>query len=345
MCSLLLTVLMLAVGGPDRKPQPDQKPREVHEKVVVSRVVITGHVVDRFAKPIPGLTAADFRLRVDGQDTSIESVEWIPAPRETEGIPVVASSAEPVQGKKTVPVGNGGRLVVLLFQWEIAGQKDVGFVRMMREAKRFVENSDPRDWFAVLGFGSSLRLLQDFTTDHAAVNEAILKIRNTGWHGVREEADGPTVTSQIASCGRSDSIEAGLQCIGTSLQHLPGPKTVLFFGWTAATTRDMWRLHYASVIDAMGKAEASVFSLDVSNGRRYGNKLLLASFATLAFETGGLYHATYDFPGLARQRVQNALEGYYELVFRPTAERGWHEIQVELVTHTGTPLFRRWYRD
>lgn len=95
----------------------------------------------------------------------------------------------------------------------------------------------------------------------------------------------------------------------------------------------------------MGKAEASVFALDVSNGKRYGSKLLLESFATLAFETGGLYHATYDFPGPARQRVRKALEGYYELVFRPTTQRGWHEIQVELVTRPGAALFRRWYRD
>src|SRR5262249_3494946 len=130
-----------------------------------------------------------------------------------------------------------------------------------------------------------------------------------------------------------------------SLQHLPGPKTVLFFGWTAATTPQTWRIRYASVIDAFGKADASVFALDVSNGKRYGKRLLLESLATLAFGTGGLYHPTYDLPGRARQRVQRALEGYYEIVFRPTAQRGWHEVQIELTNREGRPLFRRWYRD
>src|SRR5215831_11671320 len=189
----------------------DQKPQEVQEKVVVSRVVITGHVIDKFANPITSLGINDFRLVVDGQDTPIESVEWVPQTKVSEEVPMAISPTEPVQPEKPVPATVFRRLTVLLFQWEIAGQKDVGFVRMMREAERLVDSADPHDWFAVFGFGSSLRLIHDFTTNHESVKNAILKIRNTGWRGVRQETDGPTLAAQADACGRSDSIEAALE--------------------------------------------------------------------------------------------------------------------------------------
>ncbi len=121
---------------------------------------------------------------------------------------------------------------------------------------------------------------------------------------------------------------------------------MLFFGWTAATTRDTWRVHSPSIIEAIGKAETSVFVLDVSDGRRYGKRVLPESLKTLAYETGGLYHETFDFPDLARQRVQQSLDGYYELVFRdPAAGRGWHQVEVELTRHAGSFLFHRWYQN
>jgi hypothetical protein len=74
--------------------------------------------------------------------------------------------------------------------------------------------------------------------------------------------------------------------------------------------------------------------------------VLLGSLKSLASDTGGLYNETFDFPDLARQRVERSLEGYYELVFRdPEPRRGWHEVEVELAGRPGTPLFHRWYRN
>jgi len=236
----------------------------------------------------------------------------------------------------------------LLFQWELAGQKDAGFVRMMRQAKRFLDTAGPDVRIAVLGYGSSLRLLQDFTTDRAAVEEAIEKIRSWSWTGRSEEASGPKLFGAVDGCGRTDSIERALLCIGNALAELPGPKTMLFFGWTAATTRETWRNEYPAILEAIGKAETSVSVLDVSDGRRVSNKpVLLGSLKSLAADTGGLYNETFDFPDLARLRVERSLDGSYELVFRGPAAggRGWHDVEITLTGREGTALFPRWYRD
>jgi len=323
-----------------------QRTSPVQEKVTVERVVITGHVIDRFAKPIHGLTVDDFVLLVDGIPTPIESVDWIETVQFLETrTPVVRADRS---GSASTELGLPGspRLTVLLFQWEISGQKDTGFVRMMRQAKSLIESSGPDDLFAVLGFGSSLRLLQDFTNSHETIERAILNVRSLGWKSPVPESGRPALTTGITDCGRTDSIEAGLTCIGKGLDRLPGPKSLLFFGWSAATNEHTWRARAPSVIESVTKAETSVFVLDVSDGRRYGKRLLLESLKTLAFETGGLYQTTYDFPDLARNRVQRTLDGYYELTFRnqPTS-RGWHRVDVELARRLGTALFRRWFQD
>ncbi len=345
-------LLVLALTFPQgQETASRQRPPEVQERITVERVVITGRVIDRFANPIPGLTAGDFRLRVDGRKTPIESVEWIPreprpSPSAVEtttgqaleaGLPATISAA----GQQTPAAPS--RTIVMLFQWEIAGQKDTGFVRMMRQAKRFVDSADPTDRFAVLGYGSSLRLLQDFTTDHEAVHDAIEAIRNLSFRGRTAAADVPALSASINGCGSTGSIQKAIICIGNSLQASQGSKTMLFFGWSIGRRRGPERVEYPKMIEAIGKARTSVWVLDVSDGRH----TLAEGIARLASDTGGLYNETFDFPDLARQRVERSLEGgTYEIVFRnPAVARGWHEVDVELITSSGTPLFQRWYRD
>jgi VWFA-related protein len=327
-----------------------QKTEEFRERVTVERVVITGRVIDRFANPIPGLVATDFRLRVDGRETPIEAIEWIPAQAPQEPNLLLWKNSE--HGRRIAPSRPGlpaapSRTIVMLFQWEIAGQKDTGFVRMMRQAERFVSSADPEDRFAVLGYGSSLRLLQDFTTDHAALRGAIESIRSLSFRGPTVSG-GPELASTVEACKSTGSIQKAITCIGNSLQALPGPKTMLFFGWTIGMRRGPDYVEYPEMIEAVVKAQTSVFVLDVSGGRH----TLAEGIARLASETGGLYNGgcVYEMiycADLATLKTHRAVEGgTYELVFRdPAVERGWHQVDVELVGRSGTPLFHRWYRD
>jgi hypothetical protein len=102
------------------------------------------------------------------------------------------------------------------------------------------------------------------------------------------------------------------------------------------------------MIEAIAKARTSVWVLDVSDGKH----TIAEGIARLAFDTGGLYNGgciyeTMYCADLIRLKVHRAVEGgTYEIVFRnPAAGRGWHEVDIELINRSGTPLFHRWYRD
>lgn len=353
----LFVVFVSARGGSQESrtisPQtPTPSAGSVHEHVTVERIVVAGRVIDRFANAIPGLASGDFRLRVDGKETAIETVDWIP-PREPQRADAGRSSrarGENESARRAEVYGpaadaSAPRTIVMLFQWEIAGQKDTGFVRMMRQAKRMVEASTPDDRIAVLAFGSSLRLLQDFTNDHAALGDAIEAVRNWNYRG-RPAAPGPTLAGAIAACGARNSIQKAIVCAGTALQTLPGSKTLLFYGWTIRSSRAR-HADYPEMIEAIGRARTSVFVLDVSDGYH----TLAAGLKQLAADTGGLYNGgcVYEMAycaDLATAKTQRAMGGgTYEIVFRdPTNTRGWHEVEVRLATGKGIPVFARWYR-
>lgn len=342
--------------GQETPPASDKS--GVQERVVVERVVVTGRVIDRFANPIPGLAASDFRLRVDGREAVIESVEWIPPRPRSEQGPIAATTTaealeEDLAPKRPAPAGQAtlaatSRTIVMLFQWEIAGQKDTGFVRMMRQAERLIDSCDPEDRIAVFSYGSSLRLLQDLTTDHAALRDAVEAVRRLDFRGRPASATGPALSATIAGCRSTGSIQKAVVCIGESLQALPGPKTLLFFGWTIGRRQGTEHVEYPKMIEAIGKARTSVWVLDVSDGRH----TLAGGLVRLASDTGGLYNAgclyeSASCADLIRLKVHRAVEGgTYELVFRdPAVGQGWHQVEVELVGRPGTPLFHRWYRD
>jgi hypothetical protein len=356
----LIALLVLARGAPQLLQQkPTATPvGSVHESVTVERIVITGRVIDRFANAIPGLSTADFRLRVDGKETAIESVDWIPSQSQLPHAPPVATPAETAnrdvpRRKAEIPGPatqmTSSRTVVMLFQWEIAGQKDTGFVRMMRQAERMIESSSPDERIAVLAFGSSLRLLQDFTNDRTALRDAIEGIRSWHFHGRPAAAAGPSFATAIAGCGPRDSIRKALVCVGSALQTRPGPKTLLFFGWSIGRPkRDSWFLEYPAMIEAISKARTSVFVLDVSDAHHS----LEPSLKLLAADTGGLFNGgcIYEMmycADLARLKTERAIEGgAYELVFRdPATKRGWHEVEVQLVRGNGIAAFQQWFRD
>jgi VWFA-related protein len=320
--------------------------------VTVTRVVITGRVTDSFAKPIPNLTPADFRLWVDGRQAAIESVSWIPG---SAGSLQRGVRTQPPEKLRETTISEAqtdtsrARRIVMLFQWEIAGQKDEGFLRMMGQAKRMVETSQPGDLIAVFGFGSSLRLLQDFTTDRAAVGNSIQNIRSTRFRGLPANDDKNSLEAAVANCGPRHSIRKAMICIGRSLQTLPGPKSVMFFGWSLGRPkRDSWFIEYPAMIDAITKANTSVFVLDVSNGYHW----LDTALRELAYDTGGLYNGGCEYEmmycaELATLKAKRAIEGgSYEVVFRdPATTKGWHQVEIELINLAGIPTFSRWYQD
>jgi VWFA-related protein len=298
--------------------------------VTVGLVELTVHASDRSGNPVSDLKASDFRLLVDGAAVEIDSLEWSGIQRTGES----AAVSVPAPSDAGAPADeSSGRLMVLLFQWEIQAQKAEGHMRMARQALEFLDTLKPADRVAVLAFGSRLWLRQDFTNDRAKLRAAVLDalVAKDG----ESNAAPPSLGAVVPAGAQATSIEKALGAIGKALRPLPGAKAILFFGWgvgswsALSADRSLGRVsfsrEYQEASLALQQAQAPVFTLDISGGS-HG---LAAGLEALSFETGGYYLPTHDFPRWAMKTVERAVSGHYALVFRPPAgTHGKHTIQL-----------------
>ena len=314
-----------AAAGPAQQP--------VQEQVHVTVVEVTLHASDRTGEPVRGLGPRDLRLYVDGHDVPIESLDWVSNERradaETSPTP---SAAAPEVSEAPAPTG---RLIVFFFQWHIEAVKIQGHLRMSRQALEFLDTLQPTDEVAVVTFGSSLWLRQDFTRDRERARAAIqnaLALEN----GPISSAP-PSLEAIVRGHDAVTSIEKAFIALGDALRPLPGSKAIFFLGWGVGEVSFLgpggalgtmrYSTDYERAIAALGRAQAPVFSLDVSGGHHS----LEAGLERLSFETGGYYLPAWDFPRWAMKTAASAIKGHYVLVFRPPSlpRRGFHEIQLD----------------
>ena len=322
----------------------------VQEQVHVTVVEVTLHASDRSGEPVQGLGPRDLRLFVDGHDEPIESLDWVSNERKggAENSSTPSSAAPPAVSE--APAAPPGRLIVFFFQWHIEAVKIEGHLRMSRQAIEFLDTLQPDDEIAVVTFGSSLWLRQDFTRDRARARAAIqnaLLLENAP-----TSPEPPSLKAIVHGHEGVTSIEKAFTALGDALRPLPGSKAILFLGWGVGEMSFLgpggalgamrYSADYERAIAALGRAQAPVFSLDVSGGHHS----LAAGLERLSFETGGYYLPTWDFPRWAMKTAASAIQGHYVLVFRPPAlpKHGFHEIQLDGPSGVKL-LYRHGYED
>jgi VWFA-related protein len=346
---MIVAVLALAAASSSVAQEP------VREQVTVSQVEVTLHVTDKAGNVIPNLKKEDFRLFVDGQPQPIESLEWVGTV--SAAVPERTTTVIRSDVPAPIPVAEpAGRLIVMIFQSHIEGQKDDGLMRMKRQALEFLESLQPEDRVAVLTEGSRLWLNLDFTSDVAAIRKAIHTVPR------KQEIERPE-NPGLYSIGAhlsleqeraATSMEKGLAAVGRALRPLPGSKAVLFFGYGvgrynaygSAANYSMGRFESTPDLEAAQKAlaaaQAPVFSLDVSSG----SHSLEAGLKQLSFDTGGFYMRTENFPRWAMGAVREAIKGHYAVVFvKPSGQPGPHKITIELMRGAAVLLYRQEYDD
>ena len=313
-------------------PPPPQQPRFT-EGVDVERVVID----------VRALGPRDFRVRVDGRVVELESADWVPgalpsdvAPRD--GIANAAPEAEPVSG----------RLILLVFEKDLESSRVVGFMKMLRRAEGLVARLRPEDRVAIASFDHHLKLWLDFTRDHERARPLLR--RGLIFEDVPQAEAGPPPSLaaffDTQAARDAATLEQALLVLGRALSPLPGAKSVVLFG------AGMGRLTpvgvvldaaYAPARQALAAAQATVFSLDVTDADRH---TLEVGLQQVAADTGGFYARTHEFPGIALAQLEGALQGRYVLAFpRPEGRRGAHDVRVDLPGRKGSVVSRTSYVD
>ncbi|MFI5183423.1 MAG: hypothetical protein ACHQNV_03415, partial [Vicinamibacteria bacterium] len=248
-----------------------------------------------------------------------------------------------------VPAAPRGRRLVFLFQKDPSPSRMTGFLRMAREAKTMVASLAPTDRVAVLSFDSHLKFWSDFTEDKEHSRKAIER-SITFKHEPSIDGD-PAPDSLAAHFDRAAARdaatpEAALLVIANALRQLHGAKSLVFFGaWMGRLEGDAVEMApaYTEARRVLLASRTTVFSLDVTDAD--GHTLEVA-LERVALDTGGFYAKTNDFPMLAMDRLERAIEGYYNLSFeRPRLREGPHSVRVELTRRKGTILTSGRYVD
>ena len=153
--------------SPAQAPQTPPTPRPAFE-TKAEIVLVDVNVVDRDAKPVPTLTAADFELQVNGQPRPLQSVQFIST---------VPTNTTPATPRETAYSANDtattGRL--LLFVVDEANLRVGSSRAVLRTAQSLFERLAPGDLIGLARLPTGVGNVE-FTTDRKRVNDALLKV-------------------------------------------------------------------------------------------------------------------------------------------------------------------------
>jgi VWFA-related protein len=331
-----LAVLLIA---PSAQPQ-------VQEHITVERIIVDARVTDDRGNPITGLTAADFRVRIDGKPARVESAEWIPETAAARELAAIDSAIADVNTTLDQPAPHG-RLLIFFYQTDFArnSSRVAGQMQTVVNADDWLDWLDPEDRVAVFSFDSHLKFRLDFTSNKDHIKDAMQQAMLT------DEPPWPRIVPMPALAGRLDpaqlkkagSPEAAMIIVANALRPIPGPKSIILFGWGLGRLTPsgvMMESKYIPARQALESARASVFSIDFSQSDYHS---LQAGLGQVAGDTGGFYAKTFRFPKIAIDRLQKTLAGHYELEVRKpdTNVRGTHAIEVEVPSQRRAAVLAR----
>lgn len=339
----ILLPLLLAASTAFGQQAP---PMKSGETITVERIILDARVTDDNGDPITGLKPSDFVVKVDGRKAIVESAEWIP---ESAAARALADIEKPdkaeVNESLNIPAPTG-RLLVFFFQTDFARvhERITGQMHLLATVDSLIDNLEDEDRVAVFSYDSHLKFRLDFTSDKRHVRDAMEQALLT------DEPQAPPMVPMPSLAKRLDkkemkevtSPERALLVVANALRPIPGPKSLILFGWGLGHLvgkHVSMGADYGAARLALESARVTVFSLDTTMADSHSLEVGLEKAAD---DTGGFYAKTHEFPTIAYERLQRTLAGHYELeVRKPEGTTGdVHAIDVG-VTRKGARVLAR----
>ena len=167
---LFLLISVLLVAAPQQQYQ---------EKVKVINRITDFRVLDRQGNPVKGLAAKDFKIKIDGKPVSIVALD------EYTGIPLDSPEAKSFELAMAEFEAKGGtppqpptKPRYFYFLLNVHDSGDRANIENIKTALKMVDEILlPHDRAAVLAYNGTMRILQNLTSDKAAVKDAINRAR------------------------------------------------------------------------------------------------------------------------------------------------------------------------
>lgn len=238
---MLAWASVLTVAQDAGAPQtPSAPPRVIRSE---KRVVLVDTVVtDKKGNYIHDLTGKDFKVWEDNKEQTIESFAF------------EADPASPASGQQ--------HYLVLFFDNSTMQMGEQAQAR--QAALRFIDsNAGPNRLMAIVDFGGTLRIAQNFTADAARLKQVVngVKFSAVSPNGDVASLGPPQLFSAAADFGARDVL-LSLRSLAKNLTSVPGRKTLIFLTSGFVLNPEL-RSELTAVIDVCNKANVAIYPIDV----------------------------------------------------------------------------------
>jgi VWFA-related protein len=231
-------LLMAGVMAPAQEPNavPDSGALiRTETKVVLVDTVVT----DKKGNYVRNLTAKDFKVWEDNKEQTIKSFGF--------------------QSDPALPGGTPKRYIVLFFD---NSTMDPGAQAQARQAAgKFIDsNAGPNRMMAIVNFGGTIQIAQNFTDDTARLKQIVSGVKIAAVASNSGAAVGQ-LSRAAADFGARDMLMA-LRSLSKNLNTVPGRKTLILF--TAGFPLNAERIsEITATVDTCNKSNVAVYPIDV----------------------------------------------------------------------------------
>src|SRR5713101_7595041 len=232
---------------PQAASPADQQPTVVIKKE--SKLVLVDAVVaDKKGNYIRDLTQNDFKVFEDNKEQPISTFS---------------------SGADAATQASGQRHYLILF-FDNSTMAAPDQIQARSAAAKFIEaNAGPDRMMAVVDFGGSLRIVQNFTANADVLRAAVSGVKSSSVDPNTPPSDVPVTVASVglSSLGNAQadfgarSMLLAVRSLAKNLRSIPGRKMVILFsGGFPLTTENQSEL--TATIDACNKSNVAVYALD-----------------------------------------------------------------------------------
>src|SRR6267143_895968 len=238
---------------PAPPPLQAASPGEQQPVVVIKKesklVLVDSVVTDKKGNYVRDLTQNDFKVFEDNKEKPVSSFST---------------------GADVATQANGQRRYLILF-FDNSTMAAPDQIQARNAAAKFIAaNAGPDRLMAVVDFGGSLRIVQNFTANADVLRAAVSGVKSSS---VDPNAPAPDVPVTIASTGLSSlgnaaadfgarSMLLAVRSLAKNLRAVPGRKMVVLFSGGFPLTQEN-QAELTATIDACNKSNVAVYALDV----------------------------------------------------------------------------------
>lgn len=238
---LLTGVLSLAAAvAQAQETSPPAQPGTVPLIKTETRLVLVDAVVtDKKGQYVADLEAKNFKVSEDNKEQTVKTFSF---------------SADPAS-----PTNSQKRYLVLFFDNSTMGFGEQ--VQARQAAAKFIDsNTGPNRLVAIVNYGGTLQIAQNFTADAERLKQVVSGIK-TAFVSPNGDAGGPRLGGGASGFG-ARSVVLALRELAKNLAEVPGRKSLIMLTSGFRLTDEV-RSELTAAIDTCNRANVAIYPIDV----------------------------------------------------------------------------------